>query len=541
MKRGLLGNTSGMAIGTTLSRLTGILRDIALVAAVGTAVFSDAYSVANSIPNILYTLIAGGAINSVFIPTLVRRMQDDEDKGQLFANRLLTFIGLILTILVVVTMICAQLIVHVYATGKWSPSDFHVATIFTYWCLPQIFFYGAYTLITQVLNVRGNFVVSMFTPIANNVVVIATALLFVNLSRSIISTNEVSLTALNFLGFGTTLGVALQAAILIPALRKSGFKFALRFDFKGAGLMKVGNLAIWTIGFVFINQISNLVVTRLSTFANTLAEAQGTVAVGLTSFQKGQLMMMLPHAIITVSLITSLLPRLSKTAHSQNDEVFGEQLTASVRLIAALIIPCAGLLLLCGVNVGTLLYGHGVSTAQQGASVGFIASMFAFGLPGFSLFYALIRSYYAREDTRTPFYLNLAFNAVYVGLGYTIFMLFTTTFKVAGLGLAYAASYTIICLITWRMVGKDVPQLQSPSIKKMIIRVLIATGISVGSAALVHYFIFENFIATNSGDALLRLLLDLVITLGMFYALSRIFHIREIKQVLGLIRKPESN
>ena len=536
-----LGHTSGMAVGTTLSRATGILRDIALVAAVGTAVFSDAYSVANSIPNILYTLIAGGAINSVFIPTLVRRMQEDADDGQIFANRLLTFIGIILTGLVVVTMIAAPLIVHMYATGNWSGSDFHVATVFTYWCLPQIFFYGAYTLISQVLNARGNFALPMFAPIVNNVVVIGTAFLFIAMSRQAIDTHSVSLTSLHLLGFGTTLGVALQALVLVPALKKSGFVYSPRFDFKGAGLTKVGTLAIWTIGFVFVNQLSNVIVSRLTTFANTLAASQGTVPVGLTSFQKGQLMMMLPHAIITVSLITSLLPRLSKNAHSQNDQAFGEQLTASIRLIAALIVPCAGLLILSGTNAGALLYGHGVSTAQQGASVGFIAGMFALGLPGFSMFYALIRSYYAREDTRTPFFINLAFNVLYVGLGYTFFMLFTTTFKVAGLGLAYALGYNIVCFITWRMVNKNTPQFQSRSILKMLVRVVIATLIAVTVAAIIHYFAFNPFVATTSTGAIIRLVSDVLITLIVFIGLAHVFHIREVKQVLMLIRRSWAN
>ena len=136
-----LGQTSGMAVGTLASRLTGVLRDIALVAAIGTGIFSDTYSVANSIPNIIYILIAGGAINSVFIPALIRHMEDDVDDGKQFTDQLLTLVGLILVVIVILTIVAGGLIVHLYATSLWTPQEFDVATMFARWCLPQILFY----------------------------------------------------------------------------------------------------------------------------------------------------------------------------------------------------------------------------------------------------------------------------------------------------------------------------------------------------------------------------------------------------------------
>ena len=136
------GQTSGMALGTLTSRITGIFRDIALVAAIGTAIFADTYSVANSLPNIIYILIAGGAINAVFIPALVRHMKDDEDNGQLFTDQLLSFIGLVLLIIVTLGVIFSASIVSLYATNSWSSQDFKIATMFAMWFIPQVFFYG---------------------------------------------------------------------------------------------------------------------------------------------------------------------------------------------------------------------------------------------------------------------------------------------------------------------------------------------------------------------------------------------------------------
>ena len=249
-----IGQTSGMAAGTLASRITGVFRDIALVAAIGTGIFSDTYSVANSVPNIIYILIAGGAINAVFIPALIRHMEDDADNGKQFTDQLLTLVGLILLAIVLITVLIAGLIVHLYATRLWSPQEFDVATMFARWCLPQIFFYGLYTLASQILNSRNSFALPMYAPIINNAIVIVTALVFISTMAAVPTANSVSNSQINLLGFGTTLGVLAQALILIPALRKAGYSYRPNFQFRNVGLSKIGNLAKWTIGFVLINQ-----------------------------------------------------------------------------------------------------------------------------------------------------------------------------------------------------------------------------------------------------------------------------------------------
>jgi len=532
----IIGQTSGMAVGTLLSRLTGVLRDVALVAAIGTAVFSDAYSVANSIPNIIYILVAGGAINSVFIPTLVRRMQDDDDEGKVFADRLLTLVGSILLLLVLASMILAPLIIRLYITSEWDATNVHVATVFAYWCLPQIFFYGVYTLVSQVLNARNVFILPMFAPIVNNVIVIATAIAFISLNHFTPTADNVTSAQLTLLGAGTTLGVIAQALLLLPALSRAGYHYRPRFDFRGAGLSKTGDMALWTIGFVAVNQFSFLIISNLTTYANAVAQSSGSTAVGFTSYQKGQLMMMLPHAIITVSLITALLPRLSRHAHDGDIESFGSQLTDTIRLIAAFIIPSAALVLITGPTVGILLYGHGATSTQQASAVGFVASMFALGLPAFSIFYALLRSYYAREDTKTPFVINLVFNALHIGLGSILFFTLNATFKVASLALAYAIAYTIVCIVTWRRLAKVVPALKSPSHVQLIARVSFASVLGAVVATTLHKFIFANYLASSSGGSLLRICLDTVVFLTTYVGLAMRLKISEVTNAVVLIR-----
>lgn len=485
------GHTSGMAVGTMLSRLTGIVRDIALVASIGTGVFADTYSVANSIPNIMYILVAGGAINAVFVPALVRHMKEDSDGGKAFTDRLLTLVSIVLAGLVLLVMIAARQVVEMYATSEWSNADLRVATIFTLWCIPQVLFYGLYTLYSQVLNARGVFVVPMFAPVINNVVVIATAAAFLAVIHGGSTTSTVSATGLTLLGAGTTLGVILQAVILVPTATKAGYRFRPRFDFRGTGLGKVGDLAVWTTGFVLVNQLSFLVISNLTTYANVVADASGQVPAGFTSYQKAQLMMMLPHSVITVSIITALLPRLSRSAHAHEAHQFGRDLAESMRVVLALIVPCAALLVITGPALGQLLYGYGASTRDQGIAVGQICAMFALGLPAFSVFYVLLRSYYAREDTRTPFLVNLGFNVLHLGIGVLAFTMVADRFKVGSLAAAYSLAYTVTAALTWRAVAASTPEL-SAGMSRHISRTLAATAVASAAAAGCHLVVMSS-------------------------------------------------
>lgn len=533
-----IGQTSGMAAGTLASRITGVFRDIALVAAIGTGIFSDTYSVANSIPNIIYILIAGGAINAVFIPALVRHMEDDEDQGKQFTDQLLTLVGLFLLVIVILTVLIASLIVHLYATRLWTPQEFDVATMFARWCLPQIFFYGIYTLASQVLNSRNSFSLPMYAPIVNNVIVIATAAVFISLMSAVPTASSVTTAQINLLGFGTTLGVMAQALILIPALRKTGYNFRPNFKFRNVGNGKVGNLAKWTVGFVLVNQITFLMISNLTTLANVLVAGDpSATAVGFTSYQKGQLMMMLPHSIITVSVITALLPRLSRQAHEKDLSAFGGELSASLRMVIVLIIPSAFFLLATGPWIGSLLYGYGASSSAQGAALGGVASMFALGLPAFSLFYVLLRSYYAQENTKTPFMINLGFNALHIVIGFTLFRLLPEGWKVAGLALGYSISYLITCGLTWQRVGNRVPEIRQNGHFRLIVRVVAAST----SSALVAYALVMLVIRNQAELSALELALAITVFAGsfsLFYlGLAKALRISEVSAVLAIVRR----
>jgi len=530
------GQTSGMALGTLTSRITGIFRDIALVAAIGTAIFADTYSVANSLPNIIYILIAGGAINAVFIPALVRHMKDDADGGQRFTDQLLSFIGLVLLVIVTLGVIFAGSLVSLYATDSWSAQDFKIATLFAMWFIPQVFFYGVYTIASQVLNARDVFVLPMFAPIVNNVIVILTAIAFLFISDQVPTTESVSTNQIYLLGAGTTLGVIVQALILIPALKKAGYRFNPTLNFRGSGLGKIADLAIWTIGFVIINQVSFLILSNLTTYANVLAVSENLVANGFTSYQKAQLMMMLPHSIITVSVVTALLPRLSKHAHDLDDKSFSADLADALKTVVAFIMPLAVILFLAGNRIGQFLYGYGASTALQGQAVGKVAAMFAIGLPAFSMFYVLLRSYYAREDTKTPFLINVAFNFLHLILGTLLFIRVSTENKVAALAFAYSISYIAVWLFTWRLVSKRDVGLNTPKqiqhLVRVTVAVLIAAVISWASTGIVTGLTPENTFGVFT-----QLLVMAITFFGSYYFIAKQMQITEVSNFKAIIKQ----
>lgn len=531
-----IGQTSGMAIGTLTSRITGVLRDIALVAAIGTAIFADTYSVANSLPNIIYILIAGGAINAVFIPALVRHMKDDEDGGQRFTDQLLSLIGLVLLIIVTLGVIFAGSLVSLYATNSWSMQDFKIATLFAMWFIPQVFFYGVYTIASQVLNARDVFVLPMFAPIVNNVIVIATALAFLSISDQVPTTETVTTSQIYLLGAGTTLGVIAQALILLPALTKAGYRFNPTLNFRGSGLGKVADLAIWTIGFVIVNQVSFLILSNLTTYANVLASNESLVANGFTSYQKAQLMMMLPHSIITVSIVTALLPRLSKHAHDLDEQKFGSELGDALRTVVAFIVPFAAILFLAGNRIGQFLYGYGASTAAQGQAVGQVAAMFAIGLPAFSMFYVLLRSYYAREDTKTPFLINVGFNLVHLILGTFLFIRVNTENKVAALALAYSISYIAVWLFTLRLVSRREIYLETAKQTQHLVRVLVAALIAFGMS-WASTRIVTSFTPENTFGVFIQLVVLAVSFLGTYYFVASQMQIREVSNFKAIIKR----
>ncbi len=538
---GLARNSAVMATGTVASRITGVMRDVAMTAALGFFLVSDAYSLGNSLPTVVYILVIGGALNAVFIPQLVRRMKEDADGGKAYADRLLTLVGSALLVLSVAAVALAPWIVDLYTPGDYPQGEYDLAVAFARLCLPQIFFYGLYAMLSQVLNSRGRFGAPMFAPIANNVLAILTFGLFIVVAGTsaaadgILTTDQVLI-----LGIGTTLGVMLQALILLPVLWRSGYIWKPRFDWRGAGLGKAGGLALWTIGLVLVNQVTYIFITRLATQANVNAADAGTIAAGLTTYQKAHLVFMLPHSVITVSVVTAMLPALSRVALDGRLSQVGTDVAHTMRMVATLIVPIAAILIVNGSAAAILLFGYGAATPEQAGLMGLIVSVFMLGLLPFTLFYVLLRGYYALEDTRTPFWVTVIFSVILLALVYPLFNVVPVGgSQVAAIALAYSIAYWLGFIITWWILARRLGAMESQRTAWTLGRMVVAGAVSVAVmvaclALLVHVETGGVDSTVNRMGLVLNVVITSIVGLASYLGAAWAMRIGEVGDVLSL-------
>jgi len=549
--RTLLAPSAVMATGTITSRVTGIARDIAMAAALGFYLVSDAFSLGNSLPTILYILVIGGALNAVFIPQLVRRMKEDADQGKAYADALLTVAATVLLVLSITAVIAAPWIVDLYTPADYPQAEYELAVAFARLCLPQIFFYGLYSMLSQVLNARGRFGAPMFAPIANNVIAIATFLLFIAVAgTSAAADGALTTDQVLILGIGTTLGVVLQALILIPLLSRAGYLWRPSFAWREQGLGHAAKLAAWTVGLVLVNQIAYLVITRFATQANVDASAAGAVAAGLTTYQKAHLVFMLPHSVITVSVVTALLPALSRVAHAGRMRQVGADVSGAMRLITAAITPIAAILAVTGPGVAILLFGYGAATTDQAALMGQVVSIFMLGLIPFTLFYVLLRGFYALEDTRSPFVITVVFSAVWLVVVNAFFGSQSPGGgQIAVIAIGYVLSYWLALAIAWIWLSvrlrrratpdDDAAGLRSNATLWSLARLTLAGVIAVAVMSLTRAWLLDA-LGLDTGSDRLAIGLSVVVVAavgGLTYVLAAwLLRCREVGQAWSLLR-----
>ena len=444
--------SSVMAVGTIISRITGFIGGVIMIATLGTALLADAFNVANTMPNILYNLLVGGALTAIFVPQLVRAF-DDTDGGHLFASRLVTTISGILLALVVVGVIFAPQLVYIYAPSFSTPgfeTEREIAIAFTRYCLPQIFFLGLFTMLGQVANARGSFAPLMWAPIANNLVVIVVFSAFL-LKWPNVSVDSITDTQIQILGWGTTAGIIIQALILIPVVKKSGIR--IRPKWGVAGLGKSFSLAGWTLVYVLISQIGYLITVNVATTAAVESAKAGiTTGVGFTPFKNAYLIMLLPYSIVTISIVTALLPHMSKLAINKKIDDVKAQLLRAIKTVGVLTIPSSVAFLLFGPLITEVLF-FGIDK-NDGIYIGYVLSALSLGLVAFSINLVLIRGFNAFEDTRTQVWSILIINIISVGLSYLFLAILPSDWVTVGLGFAFSASYLIGLFITLRLLKK---------------------------------------------------------------------------------------
>ncbi|MFI9150274.1 murein biosynthesis integral membrane protein MurJ [Streptomyces sp. NPDC053367] len=434
-----------MAAGSIVSRGTGFVRSAVVAAALGTiGPTADGYAVGNSLPTIVYMLLLGGALNAVFVPELVKAAKEHADGGAAYTDRLVTVCVLALLALTAAAVWAAPVIIGVYT--DYAGEQAAMTTAFARYCLPQIFFLGLFTLLGQVLNARGRFGAMMWAPVLNNLVVIGVFGVYLALAMGGGDTLTATETAV--LGWGTTAGIAVQALALVPALRAARFRWRPRFDWRGSGLTRPLRSAGWLVLLVLANQAAYWVTTRLATTAGVDGGP------GFSAYNNAYVLWAVPHGIVTVSLVTALLPRMSAAAADGDTAALRRDVSHALRASASAVVPATCLLFALAQPLMALVFGHGRTSAGDTAAMAGILMAFVPGLIAMSGQYVLSRTFYALSDTRTPFLLNLVIVALNAGLSLAAAHLLPARWAVTGMAGAYSLALCAGWAVTAGVLGR---------------------------------------------------------------------------------------
>ena len=403
MAAGLLRASAVMASGTMVSRVLGFAKAILLVYAIGQveSVSGDAFANGNLLPNTLYMILLGGMLNAVLVPQIVKAAKDP-DGGAGYINKVFTLVMSALTAVTALTMLAAPWIVWLF-TVSWSEEQRSLAIAFAYWCLPQIVFYGLYTMLGEVLNARSVFGPFTWAPVLNNVIAIAGIAAFVALYGAdpdgTRTPGDWTPTAVAVLAGSATLGVVAQAAILFLSWRRAGIRYRPDFRWRGMGLGQTGRIAGWSLATIVVMQLGGIITNNV---INT-ASGQGPSALAM---QNAWLLFMMPHSVIAVSLATAYFTRLSSWAHEGRIAEFRADFSASARQIL-LVMVLATVAIVSAAPFISRVMNPGADAGLVGQFT-VVLQCYMIGLAAYSFLFIVQRAFYALSDTRTPFVFTTA-------------------------------------------------------------------------------------------------------------------------------------
>ncbi|MCP2343250.1 murein biosynthesis integral membrane protein MurJ [Actinomadura rupiterrae] len=519
----MLRTGRAMAVATVVSRITGFVRSLVLIAALGLGTrLMDAYTAANVTPNTIYELVMGGALASVIVPLLVR--QASRPEADLFAQRLLSLVVYGLGAVVIVTVVAAPLIVDATVSG-FKPSQRHLAVLFTRFFMPQILFYGVSATLAAVLNARGRLTTPLWAPVANNLVVIGTGLAFVLVGGTGGATSLSTAQTL-LLSIGTSAGVAAQMAVLAVAGRRAGFRFRLHADPRGIGVRRIAAMAAWTLASVAAAQAVFVVSTNLASHAG-----QGMLSV----FTNASMVFQLPYAVIAVTVMTSVLPRMSRAAGRSDLAGVTADLSRSLRLTGVALAPVAAALIVLGPALTTLMFRHGGTSLEAARLAGQTLAVYGFALVPFAGYQIMLRTFYALGDTRTPALVSVGVSAATAASALVAAQVIggaRLVFALAGCtGLAYAGGLVAAALLLRNRLGR----VDGHRLLDTHLRTLAAATAAGLAAAAVARAVDAPFGAGPSSAAVV--IVAASAAGGLLYALAaRILGVAEVRTLTSALR-----
>jgi len=525
-RRRLAGATLGMAVGTTLSRLTGVARIVAQTTALGGAGFADGYNLANTTPNIITDVVIGGVLSATFVPVFVDYLSTRRGEEAWRAiSAVVTATVAVLVGATVLFLVLTPEIIHLYTLGNHNPdveSQRRVAVYLLRWFVPQLTCYGLIALFTALLNTRGKFAAPMFVPIANNLVVIGVMVWFrVLVPHPSLATIDAHHQALLILAIGTTLGVVVQAALLVPSLLRADLHVRFLWAPAHEAMRRITRLAGWTFGWVVANQVALFVI---------LALADGSTPGTVTAYNYAYTFFQLPYGIVAVSVMSAVTPSLSARWATRDAVAFRHRVAFGLRGILAIIIPSAVGMLILARPVIELVLAHGAYSTADARSTSAALAMLALGLPGFCTFLYMIRVFQSMQDTRTAFKLYLVENGINIVLGVVL----VGPLGVRGLALSLSIAYSVAALLALAVVRQRIGGLGGPDLTTPVKRVLGASA-----AMAVTTVLAVNVSGADHGPALLgRVVLAVVVGAATYVGAAAVLGARHARRTAGMRPDP---
>lgn len=444
-----------MASGTIVSRILGLVRTVMLAYAIGvTTTAADAFGVANQLPNNVYAIIVGGLLNAVLVPQIIRaKVRKDGGKG--YIDGLLTVIITVFAIITLAATLLAPLLVRLYTSG-WNEQTLALATTFAYWCLPQLFFYGLYSILGEVLNAKSSFGPFMWAPALNNIVAIVGLWIFVLFfgqgKELAWDSGQIALLAGSW-----SAGVAAQALILFFFWKRIGLKFTFNFKLKGLGLRPALKAASWTLAMLLITQLGGIIQTSL-TSSTLAARTNAATASGIASVAvagTAWLIFMIPHSVGTVSIATAYFTRMSEHAHAKKFDLLKTDVVRALRSILALSAIASVVMVVLSYPIARIFaFDYAPTTA-----LGNVLIAMMLGLIPFSVNFMLQRVFYALEDTKSPFVFTTIQIAVFIIGAYICAATIPAIGLVAAMSLAMSISFIAQAVIAYVLLTKRIGRL----------------------------------------------------------------------------------
>lgn len=529
-----------MAAGTAVSRLLGFVRVAVLASALGsTTATGDAFDVANKAPNILYMLLIGGLLNAILVPQIVSASKS-ADSGKAYLDRLITLAIVVMGTMTAALTAAAPLVTWIYGS-QLAPSTLTLAISFAYLCIPQVFFYGLYAVLGQILNAKDSFGPYMWAPVINNIIALTGLAAFIwwrgtYPGSGAQNPDQWTHNMIWLLAGSATIAVAAQALVLLPFMHKLGYHYKPAWGFKGMNLGSARSVATWTFLGLLVGQAVYAMTAQVGSAARTAAENSGIPGLseqtaGLFAYSQAFLLFMLPHSLIVVSLVTAMFTRLSKAVSDQRLQDVTTDTQRTVRVVAVVMALATLGLVVLRTPLAMIISGDPTSAT----AVGWVVAAMGLGLTAFSINYALQRVVYAFKDGKTVFLTQIPNFAVMAIVNLAALLVVPEQWMVPCVGLGMSLGNVAGVVTLWVVLRRRLPGLDTSNIIALLAQlsgVVLVAG--VGGMTLVLWW--DTWLTTRLGA--LGCLTVVGICLVAAYAVGlRLLRVNELQQVIAVVRR----